>query len=933
MMSLSSARTAGLLLLLGLAGVVPAAAEDSPPPLYLDPDQPIERRVDDLLSRMTLEEKVSQMMNAAPAIPRLGVPAYDWWNECLHGVARAGVATVFPQAIGLAATWDQDLVERMADVISTEARAKHHDALRRGVHERYLGLTMWSPNINIFRDPRWGRGQETYGEDPYLAGRIGVAFVKGLQGDDPHYLKVISTPKHYAVHSGPEPLRHAFDARTTGRDLWETYLPAFEATVREAGAFSVMCAYNSYEGQPACAHEELLGEILRKRWGFEGYVVSDCGAITNIWRDHKYRKTPAEAAAVAVQRGCDLECGWDYRSLGQAVGEGLISEAELDIALRRLFTARFRLGMFDPPERVPYAQIPISANDAPEHRALARQVATASIVLLKNAGGLLPITKDVGTVAVIGPNADSVPVLLGNYNGTPSDPVTALEGIRRKLPDAQVLYAAGSALADGIPDVVPAGLLAPAGSSDATRGLDAEYFDNPNLEGTPRARRVDEQVDFVWRASDPAPGVSRTAFSVRWTGALVAERSGTVQLGVAADDSMRLWVDGQLLVDQWGQRTRRRTALASVDLVAGKKHSIRLEYSHTGYVPSVRLVWIDPQLPDVRRAEAVRLARRSDVAILALGISAELEGEEMNVSAEGFAGGDRTSLDLPATQQKLLEAVHATGTPVVLVLTSGSALSVGWAAEHVPAIVEAWYGGEEGGNALADVLFGDVSPAGRLPVTFYRSVDQLPPFDDYAMAGRTYRYFRGEPLFPFGHGLSYAQFRYHDLKLVCACGQEGGCARKRCPAERAGRAKMLAGHRGSEPAVGGLAKPAGVFRPDEDFTASVTVENVGTRGGDEVIQLYVRDIVASLPVPIRSLVGFRRVHLEAGQSRRVSFTLTPAQLGVVQEDGRRVLEPGAFRISVGGKQPGFSGMADAPTTEVVTAQFQILAAERTEPTR
>ncbi len=901
----------------------PASAEEAKS-LYLKPDAPLARRVDDLVSRMTLEEKVGQMMNAAPAIPRLEVPEYDWWNESLHGVARAGIATVFPQAIGLGATWDPDLVREMADVTSTEARAKHHEALRHGNRARYTGLTMWSPNINLFRDPRWGRGQETYGEDPYLMSRIGVAFVKGLQGDDPRYLKVVSTPKHYAVHSGPEPSRHKFDAKAGLRDLRQTYLPAFEATVREAGAFSVMCAYNSYQGQPACASDLLLGEILRKEWGFQGYVVSDCGAITDIWRTHAYRKTAAEASAVAVQAGCDLECGDDYGSLVSAVKSGLISEAALDVSLKRLFTARFRLGMFDPPERVPYAQIPITANDTPEHRALARRVAQESIVLLKNAGGILPLSKDLKRVAVIGPNADSVPVLLGNYNGTPSKAVTALAGLRDALPKAKVVYARGSDLADTLAVAVPAGMLRPADATAGVTGLAAEYFDNPALEGEPRARRVDAVIDYLWRDVAPAPGIDPRGFSARWTGRLAPTHSGPIQLGLVANDSIRLWIDGRLVIDEWGKRARRRTIVQPFDLVAGRAYDVKIEYAHLGWVPSVRLVYIDPQRPAVLRAQAEEAARQAEVAIVVLGIAPELEGEEMEVLAAGFAGGDRTTLDLPATQQQLLEAVVATGTPVVLVLMNGSALAVNWAAEHVPAIVEAWYGGEEAGSAIADILLGDANPSGRLPVTFYKSVDQLPPFEEYAMAGRTYRYFTGEPLLPFGHGLSYTEFRYTGLRVACACGIPGGCGRKKCAAGEKLRIEKLAQMGAATSLAGGLAKPLGFFHPEEDLKVSVMVENAGTRAGDEVVQLYLRDIAASVPVPLRSLVAFQRVSLAPGEKREVTLTVTPRQLSVLTDDGRAVVEPGIFQLWVGGKQPDQRGLADAATTGVLTAQIEVV---------
>ena len=693
--------------------------DHAPAPDYLNSDLPVNQRVDDLVSRMTLPEKVSQMVHGAPAIERLGVPAYNWWNECLHGVGRAGIATVFPQAIGLAAAWNLSLMAEVAGAISDEARAKHHEALRRGERDIYQGLTFWTPNINIFRDPRWGRGQETYGEDPYLTARLGVTFVKGLQGDDPRYLKLVATPKHFAVHSGPEADRHHFNAIADQRDLALTYLPAFEATVREGKAFSVMGAYNRTNGEPCCASPTLLGKILREQWGFEGYVVSDCWAIGDIYKHHRVVGTVEEAAALAVRAGCDLNCGEAYGALLIAERKELIDEAEIDRAVERLFTARFRLGMFDPPERVPYAQIPITVNDCDAHRALALRAARESIVLLKNREGFLPLSKEIGTVAVIGPNADDPLVLLGNYNGTPSRSVTPLDGIRAAVSDdTEVLYAPGCDIID---------------------------------EGA------------------------------------------------------------------------------------------------SGY------------------AAALAAAEEADVILFFGGISQRIEGEEGQ--EEGVGGGmrskgDRAELDLPTVQEDLLKALHATGKPVVLVLLNGSALAVNWADENLPAIVEAWYPGEEAGAAIAEVLFGDYNPAGRLPVTFYRSADDLPPFEDYAMEGRTYRYFRGKPLYPFGHGLSYTRFSYSDLAV------ENG-------AQDAPHAARV----------------------------HVTVENTGERAGDEVVQIYLSDLEASAPVPIRQLAGFARVHLAPGAGARLTFDVQRDLFEIVTDDGRRVFEPGEYLLTVGGRQP------------------------------
>ncbi|HEY0762280.1 MAG TPA: glycoside hydrolase family 3 C-terminal domain-containing protein [Pyrinomonadaceae bacterium] len=861
----------------------PATTQEPKPDLgapYFNPKLPLDQRVNDLISRMTLEEKVSQMMNAAPAIPRLGIPQYDWWNEALHGVAFSGVATVFPQAIGLGATFDPPLVNRIGNVISDEARAKYHEAQRRSNYNRFYGLTFWSPNINIFRDPRWGRGQETYGEDPYLTSRLGVAFVKGLQGDDPKYLKVVSTPKHYAVHSGPEPERHRFDAAATERDLLETYLPAFRATVMEAHAASVMCAYNRTNGEPCCANTRLLGDLLRKEWGFDGYVVSDCGAIDDIYKRHNFSKTAEEASAIAVKRGTDLECGDSYKSLVSAVKQGLISEAEIDLAVKRLFEARFRLGMFDPPELVPYAKIPFSTNDSTAHRQLALQAARESIVLLKNDNNVLPLRKDLKSIAVIGPNADDVPVLLGNYNGQPSRATTPLAGIRNLVSSkTKVLHAVGAALTEVMAVPVPASALS---GPNGEKGLKAEYFSNKTLAGAPVVTRIEREVNYDWGMEGPAPGIPADDFSARWTGKLVPAKSGKYRFGAIADDGVRVYLDGKLITEDWTDHAP-ATITGEVTLEAGKSYDIKMEYYESKIGAVARLVWqpplVDPKSP---YEEAVAVAKQAETVVLVLGLSSRLEGEEMNVREPGFLGGDRVDIKLPARQQGLLEAVVATGKPIVVVLLSGSALAVNWANEHVPAIVQAWYPGEEGGAAIAETLFGDYNPAGRLPVTFYKSVDQLPPFENYFMDGRTYRFFKGEPLYPFGHGLSYTRFKYSALNV-------------------------------SSPSISATDK----------VTVSATVENAGTREGDEVVQLYLTDLEASVRVPIRSLAGVERVHLKPGERRVITFTIDPRQLTVITNDGRAVVEPGEFKVTIGGKQPGFTGTADATTTSFVEGRFSV----------
>lgn len=664
---------------------------------------------------MTLEEKVSQMMDRAPAIPRLGVPAYGWWNEALHGVARAGIATVFPQAIALAAAFDEPLMRRVATVISDEARAKHHEFVRKGEHNRYQGLTFFSPNINLFRDPRWGRGHETYGEDPFLTGVLGVAFIRGMQGDDPRYLKTVATPKHYAVHSGPEADRHRFDARVSERDLHDSYLPHFELAIREGKAGSIMCAYNAVGGEPACSNRRLLEEIARTTWGFDGYVVTDCGAIKDIWRDHKVEPTAAAAAARAVKNGTDLECDREFKHLPEAVANGMITVAEIDRAVTRLFVMRFRLGMFDPPELVPYARIPYVVNDAPVHRELALEAARKSLVLLENRGNALPLREGIKSLAVIGPTADSLDVLLGNYHGTPSRHTTILNGIR----------------------------------AEAT------------------ARRITV------------------------THARGSELTGDKQDGFA---------------------------------------------------------------------EAVAAARAAQQVILVLGLSPRLEGEE-GESKENKAG-DRVDLGLPKIQLQLLDAIVKTRRPVVLVLTGGSALALAEVRTRVPAILMSWYSGEEGGTAVADVLFGKASPSGRLPVTFYASAADLPPFADYSMRGRTYRYFTGTPVYPFGHGLAYTTFRYGNLRVSPA--------------------KVEAG---------------------QAVTVSFDMENTGRRASDEVAQVYVTDEQSSSPRPIRSLAAFQRVSLRPGDRQAVTVTLPARALSLVDEQGRRIIEPGFFTIAVGGGQP------------------------------
>jgi beta-glucosidase len=831
---------------------------------YLNPALSPEKRAADLVSRMTLEEKVLQMQNSAPTIPRLGVPVYNWWNEALHGVAQRR-ATVFPEPIGLGASFDPELVRRMADVIATEARAKFHEAMRQppvtevapgAAPGRIAYLDYWSPNINIFRDPRWGRGQETYGEDPFLTSRMGVAFVKGMQGDDPRYLKTIATPKHFAVHSGPEPLRHTFDATVSEYDLVNTYLYAFKATVTEGKAGSIMCVYNAVDGVPGCASTDLLQKRLRDQWGFKGYVVSDCGAIGDIFRSHKYSATQGAASVAAVKAGTDLTCGGEYKSLLDEVKAGTITEAEITRAAERLFEARIRLGMFDPPERVPYTRIPYSVNDSVAHRQLARDAEREAIVLLKNQGGILPLKPTVGRFAVIGPSADDPIGLLGNYNGISSKQVTPLEGITKQFAKAKVQYALGANYTSTTPALVaPNVLTAPDGRGP---GLLAEYWDNPDFQGQPKLRRTEPRVYFDSFMEEPAvmTAVNGEKYAIRWTGSLTPPATGEYVLSARTgqwnrNGKIRLFIDDKE-VNSSGPAGARPAGLgpgqgqgqgpgpggrrlpAPVALEGGRKYSVRVEFQQTGPEGSVEFNWIPPA--PVLLAEAEKVAKDADVVIVCVGLNGSLEGE----------GHDRTAIELPETEENLVKSMIATGKPVVVVLTSGSALAVNDAAEHAAAILSAWYGGEEAGSAIADTLAGTNNPAGRLPVTFYRSTSQLPAFTDYDMKGHTYRYFKGEPLYPFGFGLSYSSFQYSGLTAK---------------------------------------------RTQKGAEVRVTVKNTSAVDGDEVVQVYV-DGGPGDDAPIRNLRGFQRVRLRAGESRQVTFTIPSGDLPKEK-----------VAISVGGGQP------------------------------
>ena len=856
------------------------ACDPAPCP-YLNPASAPEARAKDLVSRMTLEEKVSQMVDVAPAIPRLGVPAYNWWNEALHGVARNGIATNFPQSIGLAATWDTALMHRIATVIAVEGRAKYNEALRHDDHSRFAGLTFWSPNINIFRDPRWGRGMETFGEDPFLTASMGVEFVKGLQGDDPKYLELVATPKHYAVHSGPEPSRHGFNVEISDHDLEDTYLPAFRAAIVDGHADSIMCAYNAIDGAPACASSMFLEKHLRQDWGFNGYVVSDCDAVDDIVRSHHYATSPEQGDADAVRAGTDLDCGSAYKALTKAVGEHLVSESEIDTAVTRLFTARMRLGMFDSPSAVPFNSIPFSEVDSAPHRELALEAARESIVLLKNRNGALPFRTSIRKLAVVGPTADLLESIEGNYNGVASHPISPLDGLRNQFGRENILYAPGSILADGTPSPVPSAYLR-TDTSLKTAGLKGEYFDNLQFEGTPKLVRVDPRINFDWNRIPPSVEFSSTAFSVRWTGVLVPPAAGDYVLsvrgprgfmsfdpggGVSASqsgrvlDRVRLYVDDKLVLD--GHSSPANVRLSFGD---SQPHALRIEYVHAPNDRMVDFEWTPPanSLLD----QAMQAARNSDAVVAFVGLSPNLEGEEMNVHVDGFNGGDRTSIELPQAQERLLKAVGATGKPLIVVLMSGSALAVPWVNEHADALLVQWYPGEEGGDAIAETLAGKNNPAGRLPVTFYRSTSDLPAFTDYSMSNRTYRYFKGDVMYPFGFGLSYSHFSYG------------------------------APHASSK-----------MIQAGDSVTVTAEVRNSGSREGDEVVELYIKPPQTAVS-PRVELEGFQRIHLRAGESRRVEFNLSPRQLSEVDEKGNRAVLPGDYVISIAGGQPA----ANMPVT-------------------
>lgn len=868
-------KTANLIILIFLV----VASSFKPPQagqytyLFQDPSKSIDERVNDLVSRLTLEEKVAQMLNAAPAVERLGIPAYDWWNEVLHGVARTPYqVTVFPQAIGMAATFDTLSLHKMADYSALEGRAIYNKAITEGkAGQRYVGLTYWTPNINIFRDPRWGRGQETYGEDPYLTAMLGRAFVHGLQGDDPKYLKAAACAKHYAVHSGPEPLRHVFDVTVSPYDLWDTYLPAFEELIVRGNVAGVMCAYNAYQGQPCCGSDLLMNDILRNQWKFDGYVTSDCWAIDDFYKNHKTHPDAASAAADAVMHGTDIDCGESaYLALVQAVKDGKITEKQIDVSVKRLFKIRFRLGMFDPASMVKYAQTPVSVLESAPHRAHALKMAQQSIVLLKNENNVLPLKKNIKKIAVLGPNADNPISVLGNYNGTPSQIVTALQGIKSKLgSDTEVIYERATTFTKDT--LLAYKDVSSSYSIGGSKGVRAEYFSNRELSGKPIVSRIEKDVNHDWQEGEIVVNQMKAYnFSARYTTDYKATDDKGITFEVEGDDGYRFYVDGKQVLDAW---TRNRWGAKSFKLNTqkGKSYRLVLEYQQAEGKASINL-----RAGDFQRTNFQNLANRfkdADAIIYVGGISPQLEGEEMKVNEAGFNGGDRTSILLPAVQTELMKTLHATGKPVIFVMMTGSAIAIPWEAANLPAIVNTWYGGQAAGTAIADVLFGDYNPAGRLPVTFYSKDEDLPDFNDYSMENRTYRYFKGKPLFEFGHGLSYTTFRYDQLNLPQS---------------------ISAG---------------------KDVSVSVRVTNTGDRDGDEVIQLYVSHQNSGVRAPAKALKGFQRVFLKKGESRELTFKLRAIDLTLVSADGTVRQQPGKISVSAGGRQPGPEAISQGKVVE------------------
>lgn len=822
-------------------------------PAYRDSSLDFETRADDLISRMTLEEKVAFLRYDSPAIERLGSPAYNHWNECLHGVARAGKATVFPQAIGMAAMWDREMMHEIGNAVSDEARAKYNDFVSHNKRGIYRGLTFFTPNINIVRDPRWGRGMETYGEDPYLTGETAVQYIRGLQGDDPKYLKSIATAKHFAVHSGPEYNRHSFDVKPSDYDFLETYTPQFKKVVQESKVASIMCAYNRLDGMPCCGNK-YLSDLLRKEWGFDGYIVSDCWAIADFYNEdaHNMMEGPKEAAALAVRSGTDLNCGTSYKYLVDAVNEGLLTEDDLNKAVKRIIIARMKLGQFDRESEVPYSSIPYSVVESEEHRSLARKAAQKSIVLLKNSNGTLPFSKDVKKIAVIGPNGDDTDVLLANYNGFPTHPITLLDGIKTKITDAEVVYAPGCRLAETLPYLTVIDYKYLYTDSTLTiNGLIGEYYRSSDLSGKRQLSRIDSTVDFRWWNSSPAGG-DYEHFSVKWSGYFVPPVTGEYYIGGEGFNGFTLYIDNTEIA-KCNDSHQPQKRYEKVSLEGGKAYPLLMTFfqNDTEY-PMTRLLW---EKPEDLESKAIDVAEDADIVILCMGLSPQLEGEEMPVKVKGFEKGDRLDIQLPQIQSNLARKIMALGKPTALVLCNGSAVAINWEAENIPAILEVWYPGQEGGNAVADVLFGDYNPSGKLPVTFYRNIDDIPEFDDYSMDGRTYRYFKGKPLYEFGYGLSYTTFD-------CMMDEIEGV-------------------------VGDTVK------------VTVHVTNTGSCDGEEVVQLFASFPNSKLKAPLKYLVGYERVFIPTGDSRTVTFAVAPQQISLLDKDNKLVQMAGPVAFQSG----------------------------------
>ncbi|MCD0487644.1 glycoside hydrolase family 3 C-terminal domain-containing protein [Pedobacter sp. MC2016-14] len=827
---------------------------------YQDTNLSFEQRVDDLVGRLTLEEKVAQMLNSAPAIPRLDIPAYDWWNETLHGVARTPYkATVFPQAIAMAATFDPAALFTMADYSAMEGRAIYNLAVASGrAGRKYVGLTYWTPNVNIFRDPRWGRGQETYGEDPFLTASLGDAFVRGLQGDDPKYLKAAACAKHYAVHSGPEPLRHNFDIDVSAYDLWDTYLPAFKKLVVDSKVAGVMCAYNAFRTQPCCASDVLMNTILREQWQFKGYVTSDCAGIEDFFMKHKTHPDAQSASVDAVFHGTDVECGHGaYLTLVQGVKDKKIPEAQIDISVKRLFMIRFRLGLFDPVHMVSFAQVSSNVLESEAHQAQALKMARQSMVLLKN-DHLLPLSKNIKKIVVLGPNADNPIAILGNYNGNPSKLSTVLQGIKDKLgANTAVVYEkAVTYTSDQLLDYTAAkGDF----SYEGKAGIKAEYYKNTALEGQPAVTQIEKSFNHSWQEGEAVAGnVTANDFSARYTSTFKSNENQTLSLELEADNGCRLYINGKLVLDNWASK---KNDVKKYKLTAkkGETYNFVLESwqgDATAYVKFNIGKFIKTDF-----SALTAKYKDADAFIFAGGISPQLEGESMRVEDPGFLGGDRTSILLPSVQTELMKVLKATGKPVVFVMMTGSAIATPWESANLPAILNAWYGGQSAGTAIADILFGDYNPSGRLPVTFYKGDNDLADFKDYGMDNRTYRYFKGKPLYGFGYGLSYTTFKYDQLMMPAAVATGKG------------------------------------------INLSVRVTNTGKLSGDEVVQLYLLNKNTSIKTALKTLKGFKRISLKPAESTTVEFKLSPEELSYISPEGKSTALTGSVEFSIGGSQP------------------------------